>query len=292
MVTVLTPTYNRVQYLPRLFNSLCKQTEQDFQWLLIDDGSQDETEKWFGNLPETGFAKEYYKKENGGKHTALNFSHPYIKGELVVIVDSDDWLIDSAIKNIKEDWSNYKENKDICGMTYLLGLSEKEPYGNVLFPIDKEINSSINVKINGNVNVDSCEVIRAEVLKEFPFPVTEGEKFIGETYLWNLSGLKYKTVYLNKIIYIAEYLEGGLTKSGRSMRIKCPYGGMYNSQTYFNKTVCMKQRIKNIWLYICYGKFAGLGFSQICKRSGIRFEIIINYLFGWMLYRYWKYKYE
>lgn len=292
MITVLTPSYNRRKYLSRLFKSLCEQKESNFQWILIDDGSQDDTEQWFLELPITKFEKEYHKKENGGKHTALNHSHPYIKGELVIIVDSDDWLTEDAIRIIQEDWKNYKENQSICGMTYLRGVDEQTPYGNTLFPEDGQIDSSIHVKVNGKVHVDSCEVIRTDVLKEFPFPITETERFVGETYLWNLSGLKYKMVYRNKIIYIGKYLEGGLTKAGRKMRIKNPYGGMYNSQTYFNKEVCLKQRVKNIWLYICYGKFAGLNFLQICKKSGITVEIFIHYLIGWLLYKYWKYKYE
>lgn len=292
MITVLTPTYNRVGYLSRLFESLCKQTQTDFQWLVIDDGSTDETETWFMSLPDTSFSKEFHKKENGGKHTALNYSHPYITEELVVIVDSDDYLIDFAIEIIEEDWKKYRDNTEICGMTYLRGIDEYKPFGDAYFPIDAEINSSINVKINGKVNVDSCEVIRTEVLKEFPFPITEEEKFIGETYLWNLAGLKYKTVFFNKIIYIGEYLEGGLTKSGRNLRIRCPYGGMYNSKTYFHKEVCFKQRIKNIWLFICYGKFAGLNYSQICEYSGLRYQIALNYIVGLLIYKYWKHKYN
>lgn len=85
MVTVLTPTYNRVNTLPKLVDSLCRQTRTDFQWLVIDDGSTDDTEAYMETLKQQNlpFEWEYHKKENGGKHTALNAAHPYIKGDVV-----------------------------------------------------------------------------------------------------------------------------------------------------------------------------------------------------------------
>ena len=96
-LTVLTPTYNRAYTLTKVYESLAKQTKQNFQWLIIDDGSSDGTEELIMSFPKTGFELEYHKKSNGGKHTALNYSHQFIKGEMVVILDSDDYLTDDAI---------------------------------------------------------------------------------------------------------------------------------------------------------------------------------------------------
>ena len=108
-------------------------------------------------------------------------------------------------------------------------------------------------------------------------------------------GFHYDTVYINKVIYICEYLEGGLTKSGRTLRIQCPNGGMENSNAFFdivpNRKVSMKILCKKVWLFICYGKFAGLNYSQIvngCKRKNL---VRIHYIFGVLLYYYWKHKY-
>lgn len=95
-LTVLTPTYDRAYTLTRVYESLVKQTKQDFQWIIIDDGSSDGTEELIMSFPKTGFELEYHKKSNGGKHTALNYAHQFIKGEMVVIVDSDDYLTDDA----------------------------------------------------------------------------------------------------------------------------------------------------------------------------------------------------
>lgn len=291
LITVLTPTYNRKKYLLRLFESLCSQTSQEFQWIVIDDGSSDGTDEWFVSLPETAFVKNYYKKENGGKHTALNYAHPYIMGELTFIVDSDDYLTENAVEIIAEKWEKYRDNDEICGMTFLRGYNTDRPFDNVHFPYDGCIESSIQAKVNAKKSVDSAEVIRTCVLREFPLPEFAGEKFMGESYLWNLSGYKYKTVYFNSVIYIGEYLERGLTDLGRKLRIQSPQGGMINSRTYFDRRVCFKQRIKNMWLYICYGQFCGRRLRFLMKDSKKRAVVILNYPFGKILYWYWERKY-
>ena len=88
VLTVLTPTYNRAKYLPKCYESLCSQTKSDFEWLIIDDGSTDDTEKvvnaWISDCHRR-FDIVYVKKENGGKHTAINYSAEYIRGSIVLI---------------------------------------------------------------------------------------------------------------------------------------------------------------------------------------------------------------
>lgn len=225
-LTILTPTFNRKDLLPRLYDSLTKQICLDFEWLVIDDGSTDGTsdlfDVWKG---EADFPIIYQRKENGGKHTALNYAHPFIKGELILIVDSDDWIVENAVETILNDWTRYRDKKEICGMTYLRGSSRDTVLGNHQFLFDGMISDFVTVKVNGKGNVDSCEVLRTTVFLEFPFPVFQGEKFIGESYLWFSAGNKYKTVYFNKILYITEYLDDGLTKAGRKLRYNCPGGG-------------------------------------------------------------------
>ena len=118
-VTVLTPTYNRASYLEKLWDSLCKQTNKDFQWLIIDDGSMDDTQDIVAKFKTQEFLVEYHKKENGGKHIALNYAHPFIRGELVIIVDSDDYLTEDAINTIISDWEKYRNDAEIAGFSFL-----------------------------------------------------------------------------------------------------------------------------------------------------------------------------
>ena len=115
VISVVTPTYNRLEYIKKLYTSLCNQMEFSFQWIVIDDGSCDGTEEWFGQLlcKHTLFQIKYKKVNNGGKHRALNKAHNLIDGSLVVIVDSDDQLTADAIGTIRTYWDLYKKKSPV-----------------------------------------------------------------------------------------------------------------------------------------------------------------------------------
>ena len=296
-LTILTPTYNRKHTIMKLYDSLKKQSVKNFQWLVIDDGSVDETKSYFQEIgTDNEIEVEYYYKKNGGKHTALNYAHPYIKGALVCIVDSDDWLLDNAVEQILKNWEEYKNKPNICGMTFLRGYDKNNSFTKNNKSKTPVISNHIDYRVNAERKGDYFEIIRSDIFKEFKFLEFENEKFLGESYLWNQIGFIYDTVYINEILYICEYLEGGLTKSGRKLRISCPNGGMADSKTYFlrknNRKVKLKILIKEAWLFICYGKFAGLKAKDIIKKSEKKFLIISNFLFGYLLYRYWKSKFS
>lgn len=152
-VTVLTPTYNRKNMLPILVDSLKKQTRQDFQWLVIDDGSTDGTEKYFEKLKleDISFEWEYHKKENGGKHTALNASHDYIKGNVVLILDSDDNLVIDAIETVENEWNNYITNSPEIGIiSYFRGRTDGSHFS-VAHKQDIYIDDDIHYRVNKKI---------------------------------------------------------------------------------------------------------------------------------------------
>ena len=122
-LTILTPCFNRKPRMKKLLESLEQQTIFDFQWLIIDDGSTDGTKEWFDQLDKAlySFKIDYYYKKNGGKHTALNYSHQFIKGKYIVIVDSDDRLVDNAVETILTYWRKYESNSQIGGITFQKG---------------------------------------------------------------------------------------------------------------------------------------------------------------------------
>jgi len=293
-LTILTPAYNRANCLPKLYHSLCQQTNKDFQWLVIDDGSTDNTSEVLEGFSADGFAYEHYNKPNGGKHTALNYAHPHIKGEWTCIVDSDDWLIPSAVQDILNEVGAAVPLRNVKILTFLRGRGKASPL-NADFPESPTVSNHIDFRINARRSGDCCEVIYTDVLKERPFPEYQGERFLGEGYLWNYTGFHYDTLYINKVIYICEYLDGGLTKSGRKMRIKCPLGGMENSNSFFEggngRKVKTKILHKEAILFVCYGKFANLEFLEIVKRCHNKTFAIMDYLLGVALYYYWKNKY-
>lgn len=288
MLTILTPTYNRSAYLPRCYDSLCSQTRYDFEWLIVDDGSTDGTmdivSKWMTDKTRQ-FPVEYVKKTNGGKHSAINYAVKFIHGTIVLILDSDDYLTKDAVENVLNVWRDYSDDHKICGLSFLKGYDLETP----LAKFEHEVfrSNHIDYRINKRISGDCCEIIRTKVLKEFPFPIFEGETFLGENYLWDNVALKYDTVYVNKVIYICEYLDGGLSKQGRALRMRNPYGGMETSRIEMDKRYCLSRRIKSAILYVCYGFAAKLSVKDIVRTSKHSFMVLLFWPFGRLLYLYW-----
>lgn len=290
IVTIVTPTYNRGNLLPRLYESLCQQTVKDFQWLIIDDGSQDNTQAVVKSMNNAPFLLEYHYKENGGKHTALNYSHPHIKGDLVFIVDSDDTLTSDAVETILGDWQLYKNKKEIGIISYLKGRLDGSSIANSTAP-DRYISTHLDYRINHNIVGDMAEVIRTDVFQKYPLPVFPGERFMPEGWLWNLLSFHYKTVYRRKIIYHCEYLEGGLTKSGRKLLMNNPLGLMAHCKTFFVSKASTKAQIKEMLLYGVYGFCAHKNVEEILSGSGRTWKMLPVIPFSLVLYLFWKGKY-
>ncbi len=285
-VTVLTPAYNRGVLLRRLYTSLMKQTNKNFQWLIIDDGSTDDTKEIVTSFCEAPFSLEYHYKENGGKHTALNYSHPFIRGELVIIVDSDDYLTEDAIDTIISDWKKYRNDVEIAGFSFL----KMRQNGHILSktpPRDYYISDFIHYRTNQNIGGDQCEVTRTDVFKEFPFPVYSNERFMSEGILWRAIGRKYKTIYRSKPIYICEYLEGGLTKSGRAFRMKNPYGMMENCRSFFYSEIVLSIKLKEAILYDVYALCTKEGMLHWIKTSGAAGLCLMALPLGMFFYKKW-----
>ncbi len=289
LLSIVTPTYNRAERLKNCYKSLQLQTDRDFEWIIVDDGSTDNTEQIVRTFLEdkTDFNIVYVKKENGGKHTALNTSHDYVKGDYVLILDSDDQLTEDAVEQVFAGWEKFGDDENIGVVIFLRGTSKETPFAYV-----KDEYVPVNILtykrecILGN---DFCEVIRTDLYKKYPFPVYEGERFMAEGVLWNRVGKTHKCVYINKIIYLGEYLNDGLTKAGRKLRTNNPLGGMLHAQICMDKKNHAKDRIKNGLLYDSYGFFAGLGFIEIIKKDkDYKLLKTLCLIPGYFLYRKWN----
>ena len=290
MVTIITPSFNRARNLPALYQSLLAQTSKDFDWLIIDDGSQDNTKEIVD-----GFSKEkrvpirYIYKENGGKHSALNIAFKEVNSELLFIVDSDDVLTSDAVETILKDWSSVRD-KNLCGISYLRGYNETEVIGDV-HPQDHAIDNFINLRYNKGISGDKAEVWRTECLRDFQFPEYSCEHFISESVAWIYLAKKWDMLMVNKIVYITEYLEGGLSMTGRKLRFQCPNLMAYGSLMTMSKEFSTKIRIKETLLYIVYSKFGKKSFRQMIQ-CPYKVLVTLCWLPGNMLYSYWKRKYQ
>lgn len=289
LLTIITPTYNRGDLLKNCYESLLRQSDKDFEWIIVDDGSKDDTRDIVMTFGTEAFKIIYVPKENGGKHTALNAAHPHIQGRYVLILDSDDALTEDAVISVRDAWGRWEDHENVGILTFLKGHSVDKP-DCVVSDYEKPVDI-LRYRRTSYYGSDCCEVIRSELFCKFPFPVFEGERFISECALWNRVGMTHKCVYINQVIYLFEYLEGGLTRSGRSLRIRNPQGGMYTSHLRMQKKNYLSQRIKYGMLYCCYGFFAGMSPKRICAGTQDVLLTLLCLLPGYVLFCYWKQKY-
>ena len=292
LITVFTPAYNRAHLLPRLYESLCKQTFKDFEWLIVDDGSTDDTKRLSLSLSSregTDFPIRYFYQENGGKPSAFNNGIGRAKGELFFIVDSDDYITPDALETIHNDWEMVKD-KGLCGISYLKGYINKGVIGNE-HPQDGFIGDFVDVRIKQNTGGDKAEVWVTKLLNQYRYPIFPGEKFIGESYIWYQLTEKYKMLFRNKLIYLAEYLEGGLSQSGRAMRIKCPLGAIELCKVCMSPRFGFSFREKKTMLYVAYHFFAKKSFKEMMT-TPYKGLVLLNYIPGYLLYRYWNWRFN
>lgn len=288
IVTVLTPSYNRAPQLKALWHSLCSQGNQRFEWLVVDDGSQDDTEKTVKDLSEqSNFPVVYVKKENGGKHTALNVGINKVQTPLSFIVDSDDILTDDAIETIIKYYERFRDESDVCGFSFLRMFPDGKINGK-LFPHEDWKAGYIQTRINADdMMSDKAEVYKTSCLKEFPFPEFDGERFLGEDVVWIRMGRKYKTIHVNKAIYIGDYQTDGLTVNRRRHNLQAPNGCTVRAREYLQKDICVKARMKATLQYLIYGRVAGMKYRQLYEQAPNTFWCLLLTLPAWLIRMHW-----
>ena len=213
LVTIFTPTFNRRHLIGNLYQSLLAQTQKNFEWIVVDDGSVDDTEKYFTELltQANPFPIRYIRQENGGKHRAINRGVQKANGVLFFIVDSDDILLPNATERINQWVATLDVSHKWAGVSGLKGYSEQKVVGqrNSRNFVDAKNTERSKFHLDG----DKAEVYFTKVLKKYPFPEIPGENFISEEIVWNaIARDGFYLRWFNEIIYICSYLEGGLTK--------------------------------------------------------------------------------
>ena len=266
-VTVFTPTYNRAYTLERLYKSLLNQTSYDFEWLIVDDGSTDDTSELIKSFQNNQlFDVRYYKQGNGGKHVAINNGVDLAEGELFFIVDSDDYLTDDAIEKVINWSSTLPPNEEYAGVSGNRGYSVNELIGTT-FSGDY-IDATALEREKYSITGDKAEVFFTDVLKEYKFPVFENEKFVTENVVWYaIAADGYKIRWFNDIIYITKYLPDGLTQKYNKLLATNPKG--------FAVSVNQKIKLFNLRKKQIYSEY--YNYYQTVKQS-IGFKDAANYL--------------
>ena len=208
-LTVFTPTYNRAHTLARTYKSLCNQTCNDFEWLVIDDGSVDNTEELVkGWIVEGRISIRYIKKENGGLHTGYTMAIANMETELNVCIDSDDFMPDNGVEIIVTTWKNECRGKNLAGIIGLDYLLDGTPNGGMF------ANEGIYhiYEIRGFHRGDDKKVCRTDLLKALkPMPVFEGEKNFNPIYYYIQVDAQYKFQVININLCFIDYQPDGMS---------------------------------------------------------------------------------
>lgn len=227
ILTIFTPAYNRAHTLSRTYESLCNQSCKDFIWLIVDDGSQDDTRKLVHRWKEkdNGFEIRYVYKENGGMHTAHNTAYEHIDTELNTCIDSDDKLASGAVEKILAKWNQVKDQ----GYAGIIGL-DADFSGNIIgkgFSEGMNETTVIGYYASGGSG-DKKLVYRTDIINQYPsYPVFEGEKYVALSYKYRLIDQKYKMAVLDEILCNVEYQSDGSTGTMWKQYLKNPKGWMF-----------------------------------------------------------------
>lgn len=289
-LTVFTPTYNRAYCLHKGYEALCRQTSKDFEWIIVDDGSMDNTKElvdsWLKN--DNGFRIRYVYKENGGMYTGYNTAIAMAETELTVCVDSDDYMPDDAVEKIVTFWNAHRDEKygGIVGYDSLENgeiLSDRYPEQKAINLIDLYTGKS---KLN---NRDNKIVVRTDLYKSVaPMKVFPGEKDFNPHLMHLQISLKYDFLILQDILCVVEYQPDGMTKAIFKQYWRSPRS--FRETRLFEMTIPnapLKFILKKTIHYISSCIISG---EPCISASPRKLLTVLMYPFGWLLTQYIKTK--
>lgn len=282
MISVFTPAYNRANELKKLYNSLINQSFRDFEWVIVDDGSTDNTMEVVSDfIKENLININYYKQENGGKSLAHNKGVELAKGEFFVGIDSDDYFTNNALEIINKYFQIIESNDDLAGICFLNYKDGTSEIIGTEFPQNEMIETYYNIYNKHNVTGDKEMVFKTKILKEYLFPIFPGEKFVPEALLFNRICKKYKFLCVNEAVIYKKYLDEGYSSNYLELAKKNANAHM----VYYKELYEFEPKLYNVAAYIMYGLYANKKFHDIIKEHPARLKAVIMYIPAFIKYK-------
>ena len=251
-ITVFTPTYNRAYIIENLYRSLLRQSCMDFEWLVVDDGSTDNTTELFTDWMsrENPFPIRYYTQPNGGKCRAINRGLDLAQGELFFTVDSDDYLTDDAVEKVLRWEAELPRTELYCGIAGNLGTATNITPNRIF---EKAYHDGTALDRYCNVDGERAMVFYTAIHRQYPYPAFSGENFMTEAVAWNrMAADGYKMRFYNDIIWIYEYKDDGLTKVGNRLFLNNPRGyglWLWEKSRFLGESLI--KRLKMYYTFAC-----------------------------------------
>jgi len=255
-LTVFTPTYNRAYCLHKCYESLVGQSNQDFLWLIIDDGSTDNTKELVASWVDEGKIDiVYHYQENQGMHGGHNAAYRLAETTLNVCIDSDDAMAKEGVKKILDAWETIKDKPEFAG---IVGLDE-DTKGNLIgtsIPEHLKETTLYDIYNKHGVKGDKKLVYRTEVVKKYPtYPIFEGERFVPLGYLYQLIDQDYKLLPVNEVFCEVEYMEDGSSLNILKQYRRHPKGFAFSRRSRMKLAKNFKDRFKNAIHYVSSAMF-------------------------------------
>ena len=279
-LTVFTPSFNRAHLLPRIYESLKIQTCQDFIWLIIDDGSADDTRQVVSAfIAENKVEIQYIEQENQGMHGAHNTAYENINTPLNTCIDSDDFMPVDAVEKILDKWKSVADKEKYSG---LVGL-DADLDGNLIgsqFTTDTTTLEDFYLK--GGTG-DKKLVYRTEVMQKYPaYPLFPGEKYVGLGYKYLLADQDFELVTLNEILVLVDYQQGGSSNNMFRQYYNNPRGFAFIRKQGMVLSKSPMKRFKDAIHYVSSSLLSRN--SNFITESPRRFLTVLAFPLGFVLY--------
>lgn len=214
MITILTPTYNREYTLQRLFDSLISQEDMNFEWVIIDDGSTDNTKKLIDSFDKKkSITIRYFYQSNSGKPSAINLGVEKSSTDYIFIVDSDDIITYDCVSTLSNEIEKHTNQKNrFSGVCFRKGNLDGSVLGKNIQHTNLNYTLNHSTDLKNKFNVDLAYCFKKSYFEKNIFPKFKNEKFVPELYIWNkITDLDLVYTYMNKVIYLCEYMPDGLS---------------------------------------------------------------------------------
>lgn len=268
--TIFTPTYNRAHTIKRTYESLKDQTNKDFEWLIIDDGSTDNTSAIVDQFKAESIINiRYIVKENGGKHTAWNLALDCASSEFFIILDADDILVSNSIERFDYYYQKIKTLDTIAGITGLCADFNDNLLG-VRYPENELVGKPLFINHKYKIWGDKCGGYKLNCVKNIKFPIFD-EKFMSEGIFINRVAQEYDNLFVNDVLCKVEYQQDGLSANSLRLRQQNAKGStLYYYEAYLHNSYGVVDKIKNLLNFLRF-RFHHYGFN-------LRYKVRINYL--------------
>lgn len=294
IISIITPTYNNSEGVLDLFEELKKQTAFNFEWIIIDDGSNSQQQNKLKKLANKNvpFNIRLFRQKNQGKHIALNLAFSKIKGEVTIIIDSDDSPLPRMIEIINKYWTVKRLADPKLGIiTFERGIDSKHPLQALPQKIWRD--NYINYRYKNSLYGDYAETFDSRILKKYRFPSFNNEKFLNEGYVLNKLGANVDSLFVDRILYTGKYRSEGLTKNIRKIEWNNPIGTYEVCKMALNNPYLSKKSLfKNIVKYCLFGLKNNIPIKKLKDNVAEKYMFLICLPVSFICYVTFSLKYK